>query len=236
MNKLLLALITIILFTLNACKDEEKGDLTSVTANFTYTSTSDYAPAQFYFTNTSSFATTYLWDFGDSTTSTASRPTHTYTKPGTYNVKLVASADGKSNTIIKSIIVLPPPTKVFLNEVIINNTVLTRPSGGNWDNDLGPDIYYKLYISGSEIYKSTIKENVTKGGFPLKWNNSPAIEWCSITSSNNNLVFWDDDGSAQHENMLTVSLAAKDLPALDYPRQLTYKLNGNDIVIKISYQ
>ncbi len=33
--------------------------------------------------------TSYLWDFGDSTTSTESNPTHTYTQSGDFNVKLI---------------------------------------------------------------------------------------------------------------------------------------------------
>ena len=235
MKKLVLALFTSAII-ITACKKETTGELTSVKANFNYTSTNKFAPAEFYFNNTSSYATSYRWDFGDGSTSTLSEPIHTYTEIGTYNVKLIASANGKSSTITKSIDVIPPPTKVFLNEVIINNTNLTRPSGGNWDSDLGPDIYYKVYASGSEIAKSTTKTDVTKNNLPLKWTSEPPIEWCSISSSDSDIIFWDDDGAAQHENMLAISLAAKDLPGLYYPSQLTYKLNGNDIVIKLSYQ
>lgn len=46
------------------------------------------APLTVKFTNTSSNATTYFWDFGDGTTSTASSPTKTYSNAGTYSVKL----------------------------------------------------------------------------------------------------------------------------------------------------
>lgn len=235
MKKLLLALFTAVI-TITACKKEATGELTPVTANFTYTSTHNYAPAEFYFTNKSLYATSYNWDFGDGTTSKESSPIHTYAAAGTYDVKLVASADGKSSTINKTIIVLPKPTKVLLNEVIINNINLTKASGGNWDSDLGPDIYYKVYTLGSEITKSMTKVDVTKSNLPLKWISTPPIEWCNINTSYNDIVFWDDDGSAQHENMLAVSLTAKDLPGLNYPGQLTYKINGNDIIIKLSYQ
>ncbi|MBP9186799.1 MAG: PKD domain-containing protein [Bacteroidia bacterium] len=235
MKNLLLAL-SVATITLVACKKEPTGELTPVKANFTYSSSHNYAPAEFHFTNTSFYATSYSWDFGDSSVSKSSEPIHTYLLPGTYNVTLIASANGKSSTITKSIEVLPPPTKVFLNEVIINNTNLTRPSGGNWDSDLGPDIYYKIYALGREINKSITKSDVTKSNFPLKWTSAPPIEWCSINSTDNDIVFWDDDGLAQHENMLAISLAAKDLSGLNYPSQLTYKLNGNDIIIKLSYQ
>ncbi|HRQ38218.1 MAG TPA: PKD domain-containing protein [Chloroflexota bacterium] len=44
------------------------------------------------FTNTSLYATSYIWDYGDGVTSTTSLPvhTHTYTAPGVYDVALTA--------------------------------------------------------------------------------------------------------------------------------------------------
>lgn len=42
------------------------------------------------FDNTSVAGETWLWDFGDGTTSTAFEPVHTYTSVGTYNVVLIA--------------------------------------------------------------------------------------------------------------------------------------------------
>ena len=43
------------------------------------------------FTNTSKYADKYAWDFGDETTSTQVNPMHTYSEPGAYEVKLIAS-------------------------------------------------------------------------------------------------------------------------------------------------
>ena len=51
------------------------------------------APAQITFNNTGR-GTSYLWDFGDGTTSTLKNPTHTFSTPGTYNVTLVAFMPG----------------------------------------------------------------------------------------------------------------------------------------------
>src|SRR4029079_2048783 len=41
---------------------------------------------------------TYSWNFGDSTTSTIANPSHTYTTPGGYQVRLTVS-DGVNSTI-----------------------------------------------------------------------------------------------------------------------------------------
>ncbi len=52
------------------------------------------------FTNTSAFAVSYLWEFGDGTTSTADNPVHTYTGGGTQVVILHAySANGCEDTV-----------------------------------------------------------------------------------------------------------------------------------------
>ena len=64
------------------------------------------------FTNTSSGATSYLWNFGDGGTSTATNPSHTYANTGTtYTVTLTAtSANGCTNT--KTLSVTPRPVPV----------------------------------------------------------------------------------------------------------------------------
>lgn len=49
------------------------------------------APATVAFTNNSSNAGTFNWNFGDGTTSTISNPTHTYSTYGNYTVKLVSN-------------------------------------------------------------------------------------------------------------------------------------------------
>ena len=64
----------------------------SVTAQFG-TAFQDYcqAPALVNFSNQSFNAGTYVWDFGDGTTSTALNPSHTYQNPGQYTVSLIAN-------------------------------------------------------------------------------------------------------------------------------------------------
>lgn len=49
-------------------------------------------------TNTSQYANSYLWDFGDGATSTETSPTHTYVGPGLYKVKLTATNSAGSTT------------------------------------------------------------------------------------------------------------------------------------------
>ncbi len=75
---------------------------TSCSASFTYNNTG----TAYNFQNTSTGSNlTYFWFFGDTTTSTAQNPTHTYTTAGTYNVYLIISGSGCSDTTFRTITV-----------------------------------------------------------------------------------------------------------------------------------
>jgi PKD domain-containing protein/peptidase M28-like protein len=54
-------------------------------------------------------ALTYVWDFGDGTQANGIAVTHTYTKTGTYDLKLTISSTGGSHTITKMITVVTKP-------------------------------------------------------------------------------------------------------------------------------
>jgi PKD repeat protein len=51
--------------------------------------------------------TSYLWRFGDGATSTEKNPTHTYTQPGVYIVRLTATNSGGSDSATSFVIVVP---------------------------------------------------------------------------------------------------------------------------------
>ena len=75
-----------------------------VTADFSGAPTRGSAYLTVNFTNLSQPAdqiTAYLWDFGDSTTSTEMNPSHTYTADGVYSVSLTAYSDLGEDTEIK---------------------------------------------------------------------------------------------------------------------------------------
>ena len=77
------------------------------TANFTF-KTTDLAAT---FTNTSSNATSYAWDFGDNAgTSAEANPSYTYAQNGTYTVELTASNNGETSVITKEVTVTKSTT------------------------------------------------------------------------------------------------------------------------------
>jgi PKD repeat protein len=101
-------------------------------ANFTGTPTSGTAPLQVQFTDTSSNGpTSWLWDFGDTSTSTSQNPAHTYTAQGTYTVSLTATNVGGSDQVTKTnyIAVSPPPATLNFNPVADALVKSSAPTG-----------------------------------------------------------------------------------------------------------
>lgn len=80
-----------------SCGEDEPGTTDEpdpVFAGFEYTKDGDFDVT---FTNKSTNATTYAWDFGDGTTSTEENPTHTF-EVGDYTVSLTATGEGGEDT------------------------------------------------------------------------------------------------------------------------------------------
>ncbi|UPT67205.1 MAG: PKD domain-containing protein [Sphingobacteriales bacterium JAD_PAG50586_3] len=71
-------------------------------AGFTFTDAGGYEAV---FTNTSTNAASYLWSFGDGSTSTDAAPSHQYNSDGTYTVTLIATNACGNDTITQQVYV-----------------------------------------------------------------------------------------------------------------------------------
>ena len=71
---------------------------TSVSGNFELT-----------FNNTTQNATSYLWDFGDGTTSDMFSPVHQYSQPGSWDVTLISYRGCESDTIMQTVLAVATP-------------------------------------------------------------------------------------------------------------------------------
>lgn len=85
-------------------------------ANYDLSATAGCPPVTVDFTNNSTNAVTYLWDFGDGSTSPQENPSHTYNSPGTYDVTLYAFgvSGNVSTSTPNQVAVYPTPTANFL--------------------------------------------------------------------------------------------------------------------------
>jgi PKD repeat protein len=72
-------------------------------ANFNVTQSECSAPYEAVFKDSSLNASSWLWDFGDSTSSTVQNPVHTYKNKGAYSVKLqTKTKEGCESTLVES--------------------------------------------------------------------------------------------------------------------------------------
>lgn len=99
-------------------------------AGFTYVPTS--VANTFAFTDSSFSSTggvTYLWDFGDSTTSTLQNPTHTYNTPGPWFACLtITDSSGCSDTYCTVVQPANIPGTYFVSGVIVTDSLLGTQS------------------------------------------------------------------------------------------------------------
>jgi len=81
--------------------------------SFGATPTHGFAPLFVSFTNSSTGAQSYQWDFGDGTNSTAVNPSHTFPNAGTYSVTLTASNTAGSGGLTQTNLVVVHPTELL---------------------------------------------------------------------------------------------------------------------------
>ena len=99
-------------------------------AEFSGSPQSGLAPLTVVFTDLSTGPiTSWLWDFGDSSTSTTQAPQHTYSSIGTYTVSLTVTAPGGSDTETKTGYIVvgdTPPVAEFSGAPLTGSS---EPSG-----------------------------------------------------------------------------------------------------------
>jgi PKD repeat protein len=129
-------------------------------ANFTFTISNGN---QVLFTNNSSNATTYHWDFGDNETSSDNNPTHTYLTPGLYTIQLTATKCGISNTTFQTLNITTP---LGVNTTAQANNLIIYPNPAttilNVNHDFSNSITYQIVNSTGQVLEKGIINNFEK--------------------------------------------------------------------------
>lgn len=145
-------------------------------ANFSYDPIKAYAGQQVTFTNSSSNAYYYDWDFGNGKTSKEKNPKTTF-ESGSWTVTLTAWNKDKSqhDRLQKTINIKEKPTKVQLTHFIINSVDYEDSNGRYWDDKStdGPDVFFELLdANNKEILKSKYISNVATDKLPYTFTVS----------------------------------------------------------------
>lgn len=189
------------------------------------------------FTNTSQDATTYLWDFGDGSSSSAENPTHTYLTDGNFVVTLTASNNCGTQIFTQTVTAVTVPQAAFTPSVSagcfplvvqFNNQSSANATGFDWTFEGGtpatstesnpsvtfsqPGIYQITLTVSNTAGTATATTTITVNGLPTAGFSSQNAGLSIIlnnTSSNANAYFWDfGDGNTSAETSPSHEYAA----------------------------
>lgn len=151
-------------------------------------------PAVITFTNTSQNADSYLWNFGDGTTSTQANPSKTYNQHGTYTVTLTATntTSGLSDQTSQNLTITPG--KVYLQKLMINAFPSVDGNGVSWDTGSWPDVYFTVSDSVTNILYTvpTYFEDLNPANLPVEWTLNPEVQFLNW-SKTYYIDLWDYD-------------------------------------------
>ena len=155
------------------------------------------------FTNTSTDADSYLWDFGDGETSTESDPSHTYVEDGPYTVSLTATNECGSVTVTDVVIIFADAPVAFFTA---NQTDGCVPFTVNFENLSSENSEsFEWSFPGGDPSSST-DEN------PIVTYNSPGTYSVTLTAFNIN---------GSDEVTFTDYITVGDVPTADFSPNLT---------------
>ena len=154
----LLSITLVMLISFSCKKDDTSGGTKAV---FSYVADGFKVS----FTNFSSGATSYVWDFGDGTDSSNLKgPTHVFPTKGQFLVKLTARNESETNTFIDTVLIIGPNIKIdgdfsdwtyvpytHENEADTGNTILaikTYASAG----------YLNFYLEGTPDFALAVMD------------------------------------------------------------------------------
>jgi len=208
------------------------------TADFTFEPTEVTMYDEVTFTNTSTDAESYAWDFGDGSTSFDANPTHVYKSAGTFTVTLTATNEDGDTEVQKEIVVSEPDNKYILDgeEFTIDSEMFWYQSGGMG----GPPVTYirllttvpgqdnpdllKLYpnmglgeLPGTYTWDSENPAGTYDAGYTANYAGM-SYDWTAIgkTGSGDLVITELDDGVYHFEAEIVLSVGDFDFQTGDF--------------------
>jgi RHS repeat-associated protein len=162
-----------------------------VVADFYATPLSGTVPLMVTLVNSSTGASSYLWDYGDRITSTASAVTHThaYTATGVYTVALTASGPGGSDTLTRTnyITVSPAVNITYVYDPLYRLVTATYSTGE----------YYRYTY---DAVGNRLSLTTTVGVVNYQYDAANRL-----TSVNGQAYTWDDNGNLLNDGLRSYS-------------------------------
>ncbi len=227
-------LLCLSLCIVSCSKDEEQDQNTNEkpVVAFSYSTTDDTAPVRITFANQSQNATSWIWDFGDGTSSTDPNPVHLYTTGGTYQIKLIAFNETGSNTAGVAVVINPPFTSCRISKILLMDAPFVTATGAAWDSASDPDLVIRLYYRNTQnlLYSTGMIPDADSSQLPLAFSITPPYLFPSLTQEYDMLLF-DDDSPQPAQLMGGYFFRLADATTIDYHYPDTMQLfqNGSEL-------
>jgi hypothetical protein len=195
-----------------------------VISGFEYFSGSNqlWSPSKITFHNISQHATSYNWNFGDGNSAQGIKnPTHIYTSPGNYTVKLKVACNGAKDSTQQIITILSSPSYVT-----VENVNVWLPS-----NYSGADLFCVVSLGIFDEYTS---QPHSQSDLPITFNVNHQLYW--FTSFNSDVLRFEIRNASDHGNLVysfdTQMYKLKD----DYYPKLVRWDSGNDFAAEVDFR
>ena len=141
------------------------------------------------FTNTSTGATAYSWDFGDFTNSSAAAPVHAFASNGSYSVVLTAiNGNCTDTTVLTVAITVSVEELIGLGNINVYPNPASESITVSFDNQLGNSIEISLIDAlGRSIVSETV-QSLGLNEFGLNLSSISNGMYTLQLTSNNNIV------------------------------------------------
>ncbi len=166
-------LVKLVILNANSCKDSISQTIVIATKpnlGFTVNNGGQCISTNlFAFTNQTTGAVSYLWNFGDGTTSILTNPTKSYSNNGPFNVTLIATnSNGCKDSLTQTVLVFEKPTASFTfpNNAICSNTLSVTPT--NTSAGLSNTYLWSFGDGTTSTATNPIKIYTTQGTYNIK--------------------------------------------------------------------
>ncbi|MFP4844313.1 PKD domain-containing protein [Winogradskyella sp. PE311] len=186
-------------------------DLTPPTASFSAIQGEGFTIEEwtaYQFTNGSTSATTYSWNFGDGNTSTDFEPMNSFPGEGTYTVSLTATDNlGVSNTSTQDIVVVEPELPAVTDPVLVNGDFTKLPKSSGSDCSCAGWINRDVGDQGESSSGNGGSDNV------MKWDNNEPDH-----------AYQEFEVQANADYLITIVTSFKSPLAGSFPSQLELRV------------
>ena len=222
------------------CKESSTPPAVAPSADFEYVRDNQTAPTEVSFTNSSTDAESYIWDFGDGKSSSEENPKHTFEYGGKFKVSLTATGAGGTDSVSKTVSLNHPYTGAVIKGFELHQLPLKDANGNPWDVGSHPDVFYTFTNKAGTIVLDYSADGSRADDLdPAIVGNPNLPYWLANLALDLDEVFlvqcWDyDNWPDEHDLMGEIVLSGMGAASEGYPQR--YNIINKNLEIQFTLE